>query len=597
MSSSVPTTSWWKNSGDPARVVFSEAASSKWSQSFFIPTVFSLIIVLSAFAFPDTFVYGISLHWADVIASAAAFLVFSTARVLQRNKQMQNYRGLRLWLISGFCADISPQIVLVLITGKFSLEYIATSLIGLIAYPLLMTLVGVVLAGRFNSRNRIRELNRQKAQLLLIRDTLDDEIVTVQSELSQMIHSRLSTVFSEITTNFTSENADAVKKSAAALREAIDVVVRPLSKELAFEQQALSTSAQHFKDKDQYLTDYLSRRVRRSSGESIQLRQILSPLLTLLISMVFILPAMLTVYGPMPSLRSSGVLILLGTLMAIIRNRAGSVKMASIVALILPTGLAGLVSFAISSAFWGFQTLSEGPVAVTLSFSLVTFATTSFLYVTARRKSVVEQSEQTNQAIELLLSRLRQEVWVIRRELARLVHGQVQSRLLAAAMRLSKIAQPTSEDISLAQADVMAAISSVATGLNEEEESFTSQYSRIVDAWDGVCDITLHAEQTLTTLIEKDRIARTCVAEVIGEAVANAAKHSEAAAVSVTLNTDVEGYVTVTITTTGDLDKTEAAQSGYGSRIFDELTTSWERTSAEGVITLKALIALDPALN
>lgn len=595
MSSSEPTTRLWKNSGDPARVVFSEAASSKWSQSFSIPTVFSLIIVLSAFAFPDTFVYGISLHWADVIAAAAAFLVFTSARLFQPNKQRENYRGLRLWLVAGFCADIAPQIVLVMLTGKVSFDYLSTSLIGLVAYPLLMTLVGVVLAGRFNSRNRIKELNRQKAQLLLMRDTLDDEIVTVQSELSQLIHSRLSTVFSEITANFTSEDADAVKKSAADLREAIDVVVRPLSKELAFEHQSLSSSAQQFQDKDQYLADYLSRKVRRSSRENFPLRQILSPLLTLLLSVVFIPPAMLTVYGPMASLRSAGTLILLGILMAIIRRRAGSITMASIAAVLLPTVLAALSAFAISSAFWGFQSLTEGPVAVTLSFSLVTFGTTSFLYVTARRKGIVDQSEQTNQAIELLLSRLRQEVWVIRRELARLVHGQVQSRLLAAAMRLSKIDQPTSEDIALAQADVMAAISAVATGLNEEEESFTAQYSRIVDAWEGVCYITLHAERTLTALIDNDRIARTCVAEVIGEAVANAAKHSEAAAVSISLDTQVEGYVTVTITTSGELGNAESARSGYGSRIFDELTTSWERTSTEGLITLRALIALDPS--
>lgn len=587
-------TSPWKRSADPSLELFRDAAAGPSSFNFSIPTAFSLIIVLSAYAFPDTIVFGISLHWADAISAATALLVFAAARLGIRNKSPKNVHGLRLWIFAGLGATAAPQIVLSCIAGRISLDYLSTSLVGILAYPLLVTILGVILAGRFNARARAQELKRKNAQLLLMRETLDDELASVQSEMRQLIQDRLSTVLSDITARLSSAGTETTRTASTELRVAIDEVVRPLSKELAFDQHSVFSNTEVFAQDDHYLEKYLATKVTRTSHLRASLSQIVTPLLTFFLALVFIVPALFSVYGIDSAIRGAIALTVLGILMSIVMRTNTGKKMPAILAIALLTFGSSVTSLAVSSALWGFASISEGPFAVSLSFTLITFGTSSFLYFAERREAALAESEETNNAIELLLSRMRQEIWVMRREQARLVHGKVQSQLLATLMRLNQIENPTSEDILRAKNDVISALNSFASEITEGVEPFTVQYSRIVDAWDGVCDVTLDADEELILLVDTDPVACMCIAEVIGEAVANAAKHSQAASVHVSLSKADDGYISVNISTTGELEHGTSNQSGYGSRILDELTASWDRSGADGLITLKALVALDP---
>jgi signal transduction histidine kinase len=428
----------------------------------------------------------------------------------------------------------------------------------------------------------------------MMRDSLDEEIATIQSELRQLVENRLSVLFAEITERFTTENLSEIKRSAEQLRESIDLVVRPLSKELALDQSEIKASSDRFKDKDVYLAEFLARKVPRRKDISVSVRQLISLPFILLPSAVFIVPALSYVFGVGGALRGIATLVMLGVVLLVVRRIAG--KYSGRPAGMMPISTAGiaLVTFLVSSMIWGIQSPLQGPLAITICVALIFLGQMLLKYFQLRRSMTISESEETNSAIDLLLSRLRQEVWVIRKKLAQVVHGQVQSRLLAASMRLSQNEHLDAETLERAKSDIVAAMSAVATDLSEKEESFTDQFQRIQDAWDGVCEVTLTSTPEVILLLELDSLARTCVAEVISEAVANAAKHSQAARVDITLTHNPAGFIDVTITTTGELEVQGAGHSGYGSRILDELTTSWERSSSQGLITLTAQIALDP---
>ena len=186
-----------ENSQDPAYLVFAEATGSKGSESFIIPFIFSSIIIGTAYALPETFVYGISLHWADLIAGGSAFLTFAGWRLYRKFRPNAKYRGLKLWIIAGVIADLAPQLGITLWAGKISVEYLVSSITGIIAYPFLMTIIGVLVASWLNSRLLIRELAKDRAKLLSMQSSLDSEISQIKIQLSELVESRLATLLKD----------------------------------------------------------------------------------------------------------------------------------------------------------------------------------------------------------------------------------------------------------------------------------------------------------------------------------------------------------------------------------------------------------------
>lgn len=585
--------------GNLLRTVLLEASASPASASFLIPLVFSAVVTLSAFAFPDTYVYGISLHWADLVAAMTAYVTFAMARIVDPSQKGSTYRGLALWIVTGVLATIVPQVVITVAVGKISIDFLLTSLSGLVAYPIIVTVIGGVITSGVSARRRIRELNKRTRQLTQMRSTLVEDISKTQGLLRADIHSRLSAALDGITSETSWGDQAAAAQTAESLRDTIDTVIRPLSHDLgqagpraltdtAFQGHSYSHSHSH-----SHVEIEKGSTANVVSQLKVPLPDLLSPGATVLLGFVFIIPAMLSLYGEAGALRSAISLFVIWVALHVLRRTFAAVQL-SLATAATALGLgSALAAFVISSTVWGLVGITDGPVAIAICIGLVTLAAAVFLFMTVRRLKLIDETALINEAIEVVVSRMKQEMWVTRKQLAHLVHGQVQSTLLAAAMRLKKTVNPSPKDFDQVRFDITFALNSVMTGTQDEDESFAAQFTRLKETWEGVCEITVSDAGGVTELLDADQLARTCVAEVLAEAVANAAKHSQAAAVSASLSQDSFGYIAVTITTTGELSTLEPERAGYGSRLLDELTTAWSRTGANNLVTLKALIALD----
>lgn len=580
---------------EPGRLIAIEASRSSASESLAIPLLFLALQVATGFAFADRFVFGISLHWLDLIAGLTAVATFVMVNLLRPKRRAESQRrGWLLWVMAGLISSVVPQIVFDLIGGSISLELLELLPNGFVSYTVAMVALGLVVSSRLTSRVRLRELADDRSRLIALRDSLDEDIATMHSEMSTLVESRLSEAFGSLNLHLPATDSDSLRAASTKLRDVIDLVIRPLSVQLASNAELENKRAGSFANNDRSQTvTSPDRAIREAARMKLSWGQLLSPALFFVTVAVTIVPAFFYVYSVGGLLVSGISLVGVTALQVFARKLLRTRNARAVVA--LPAVILGVsaISFVIAAIVALLFDKSFNPIEVTYAMGASITLIVLFLYFSARRLNAISESEKVNASINDLLARMRQEVWVARQQMARLVHGQVQSRLLAAAMRLSQSEHPSPEQIQLAQADVVAAVNAISAAGAEVSEPFETQFTRIVDAWDGVCVISLETSDATINLLDDDPVARTCIAEIIGEAVANAAKHSQAARVEIALKTVGPDVIEVTSLTSGT-PLGVSITNGFGSRMLDEVTIEWARTQVHGSVELHALVALAP---
>ncbi len=565
-----------------------ESSRSEFSQSLTIPIAFSLLQLITGFTFEDQPIYGISQHYLDVIASLTSLVCFQIAR---RIKSKQSLRvpisGFNLWIAAGILAVLVPQGLLTAIGGGLYPDQPLTILSGLVSYPLAMVAMGVTTSLRLSSRTKLAELVDQRNKMLALRDSLDDEIATYQSEMTSEVRNRLSGALHAIEASESNSPEDIVKTSQQ-LRNLIDVVIRPLSLELSNNQELSYKSDTESKTASGEPNSWESRIA--SVKFDVQFGQLVSPGLFATSAGATLIPAFYSIYGQKgAAVTLFSIACITGVLWAI-RKLFGARRMNALLTALIMVGISSAVGFGASITGISLIETKLDPIETTLGFFTTSLVNEMFLYYTARLMHSISDAERVNTEIDQLLTRLKQEFWVTRKQLARLVHGKIQARLLAASMRISASRNPTDQDIRNARADILEAIHALEIGGQDLEESLSTQIQRLEEVWDGVCNLDLEISQEAREAIENDKVARSCLAEVLGEATANAAKHSRSSDVAINISLAEPGLIQVAIRTVGSFSANLMSKTGYGSIILNEVTTSWSLEGKGNEVTLHALI-------
>ncbi|CAB4557365.1 unannotated protein [freshwater metagenome] len=202
------------------------------------------------------------------------------------------------------------------------------------------------------------------------------------------------------------------------------------------------------------------------------------------------------------------------------------------------------------------------------------------------------EREMTNVVSDLAImnSQLRQEVWLNRRRIASILHGSVQSALYASAIRLAKTDTPSPEEVAAVQADISAAIKKLES--TEGAENFAEVLEQIKTVWDGALEIELPSIGVeIQEKLDANPVASACAAEVVREAVSNAAKHGKAEHVVIALEQTGPNLLGITVTNDGQPLPAEI-EAGYGSSILDEVAFSWQLENRGGYTVLGAAIAV-----
>ena len=209
--------------------------------------------------------------------------------------------------------------------------------------------------------------------------------------------------------------------------------------------------------------------------------------------------------------------------------------------------------------------------------------------VRTQRLAAELQLKEVIENLAILNSQLRQEVWLNRRRIASVLHGPVQAALYASAMRLAQSQVYDKTLIEIVQRDIENALVKLEDG--SAGESFRDVANQIASLWAGSCDIDVEISADAEERISANRVAETCVTEVVREAISNAVKHGEAKTAQIKISLERSRLIRVVIENDG-IPARQGAKTGFGSDFLDEVAFDWSLKSAAGTTKLKVKIAI-----
>ena len=200
----------------------------------------------------------------------------------------------------------------------------------------------------------------------------------------------------------------------------------------------------------------------------------------------------------------------------------------------------------------------------------------------------------TERSLRWQVARVGQAQWHQQKALSRALHGPIQGAVTAAAMRLDATARAGSDATALIAStrDQLRASASLLESQPEQAPGIRDTIDLLVGTWEGVCTVSASTAPDATSAIDGDDLCRSCLRDILIDAVSNAARHGHASNVdvSISLSGDV---VNVRVHDDGATPGS-AERPGLGTRILDECSTQWRREAANNGTLLTASLPVIP---
>jgi signal transduction histidine kinase len=243
--------------------------------------------------------------------------------------------------------------------------------------------------------------------------------------------------------------------------------------------------------------------------------------------------------------------------------------------------------YVLDSKFFGVSNRSVQPATSFLVTTTITVAFTLIAIHSEHAKSTRVKLVAVNSELTELVARMRRHLWLCHRAVALTVHGQLQSMLVATAMRLRVTADDTSNALDLRRLDdVLASIST--PGLNTV--TLLDTLDELREIWSGVVVIDYEISPEALARMYEDAGLATCASEVCREAVTNAIRHGGATSIQIEVSAVTAG-LGLTVEDDGQ-GVAEHYHPGLGLTMMDQTCLSWTLVSgARGGATLQAVLA------
>ena len=181
----------------------------------------------------------------------------------------------------------------------------------------------------------------------------------------------------------------------------------------------------------------------------------------------------------------------------------------------------------------------------------------------------------------------------VAREMSSVLHGAVQTRLVACAMMIdnsSKSGDETSLNLAMLEA---LSILQAPLPISESEITLGAEVSRKLALWRGLCAFELQIDPRL---VDATNTEPREVGRIIEEGISNSIRHGGASKIAVSVMSGADGSVVIQIDDNGSgVSKTSQNRPGIGSAMFASATGgSWSLSSLEQGARLIAPI---PAQN
>ncbi len=203
--------------------------------------------------------------------------------------------------------------------------------------------------------------------------------------------------------------------------------------------------------------------------------------------------------------------------------------------------------------------INAGDVLANVGISLVYIVVTSIFDATRQaREGLIEAMERDVDSEELRARALQREMADAVDDLARALHGRVQTRLVVCAAELERAARAGDHDA------VARALSEATSALEQAAQPTRASLDDVLRGWSSIIDITLDASE-----VPASQLQRTDVIAVVEEGLANAFRHGGATTVTVTVGVGPDS-LRVQIMDDGSGPSGDA--SGLGSDVLRQLS-------------------------
>lgn len=230
------------------------------------------------------------------------------------------------------------------------------------------------------------------------------------------------------------------------------------------------------------------------------------------------------------------------------------------------------------TSFW-----TGGAVSLAFASSIVVFAT----YIQAAREELELELVTANQQLVVQVSELSSRMWVQQRQIAEILHGQVQSALIVASARLlssrgalsAREGQEIYRPIELAMQRLIR--------VSQESHDLFHFLDDATEVWRNVLEIKHSITTDAKLFLERNPATSLILASVLREAFGNAFRHGKASMVHVEIETTDEGLLLV-VSNDGALEGD--SKPGLGTRLLESAAIRWQRGEIEGTQRLIAVL-------
>lgn len=248
----------------------------------------------------------------------------------------------------------------------------------------------------------------------------------------------------------------------------------------------------------------------------------------------------------------------------------------------------GLVGIAYQQSVWGGSAYPHPLAAAAASVAvglLVIFITSGFGSWRSEMEAMRSAFRASVDAEFVATCARGRQLADIARDAARVLHGSVQSRLVACAMTIDRAV--ASGD----RATLLTALASAREALEEPlperaivAGSIADEVRRKVSLWGDACDFSI----TVAPQVAEAGVDPLIVGRVVEEGLTNAIRHGEATTIDVVIEADRQG---VLVTVTDDGVGPGSVSAGLGSALLDQVTGgTWSLARVDGRTALTAVI-------
>ncbi len=439
-------------------------------------------------------------------------------------------------------------------------------------------LLDSVLSSYLQHQKQLRELDSQRNQLEKAKSEFEAEISRLNDSQRARVRELVAPSIWELQKLMGTETKN-IQDAIFTLKSLNESVVRPLSHEMSRPNSEIPEVQPAV-----VLDTSKSRLFRRLPGK-IELSSAINPMLFLLFTVVLSINSQTAVLGLFPGLTvvAFGISMIMGLLVVtlwLLRSLVLSFPIAVMVTVFIGLSIGTLAG--VTAVSLGFPATENFTIQAAAMVSINLVLTLILGALKLERANSLAGLRDTLEELRLLNSRLRQRVWLARKTLAMELHGSIQSTLQSVAARLSKLADPSEQELTHSLDQVRAAFDLVDNRDYLSGSTLADHLEELILLWEGALDVQITLTPAADLALKNDLAAARCVLEVCREAITNAVKHGEAEQVRVAIQPG-EGFVTITVQNDGI--KLDGESKGKGIELYREVAHGYSlQNTPDGVL-------------